>query len=161
MRLVDVYKLAHQACLGSEHAVSDWTQAERWLEEELAQLGEGPTEPMLDPISTDGRLVRVHLRPFLASDGDVAELLEAFVRTANGYRGSTAQLRAYWADVEVIAGTGRLPFQRAEAEVHWRQMEALNCPAVRHSGAYAAAYLPAYRVVAAEFLPDALQAVVG
>lgn len=154
MRLEDVYKLVHQAALGSEHAVSDWGAAQRWLEQELAGLGEGPAEPLLDPISPDACILRVHLWPFVASSGDVAQLLEAFVRTASEYRGSTAQLQVYWTNVEEMAATGRLPFQQADVQDYWRQMELMGYPAAHHSAVYKATYRPAYRVVAYEFLPE-------
>ena len=159
VRLEDVYKLAHQAALGSEHAVLDRSAARRWLEQELAHLGEGPAEPLLDPISPDACILRVHLRPFVASGGDVAQLLEAFVRTAGEYRGSTTQLQAYWTSVEEMTTVGRLPFLHADAQDYWRQMEALGYPAAHHSTIYRATYRPAYRVVAYEFLPESWRVV--
>ena len=159
MQLEDVYKLAHQACLGSEHAVPDRAHAERWLERELAQLGDGPPEPTIDPIAPDGRIVRVHLRPFLAGGGDVAKLLEAFVRTANEFRGSSEWLVSCWAGVEAMVAAGVLPFAGADARAFGRRMAAAGYPAVHHSAAYAAAYRPAYRVVARELLPRAPWAV--
>jgi len=155
MRVEDVYKLAHQACLGSEHAVRDRAQAERWLERELAQLGDGPPEPTIDPIAPDGRIVRVHLRPFLAAGGDASGLLDAFVRTANGFRGSHERLRSAWATVEALAADGSLPVSRTETEAFGRRMNDAGHPAVHHSAAYGAAYRPAYRVVARRFLPRA------
>jgi hypothetical protein len=159
MQLEDVYKLAHQSCLGSEHAVADRDDAKRRLEEELARLDEGSEEPMVDPIRPDGRIVRVHLRPLVAGGGDAAQLLEAFVRTANEFEGSNALLKSFWTDVEAMAAAGRVPFAQADAEAYWRRMEALEHAAVRHSAVYRATYRPAYRVVAAEFLPEALRRV--
>jgi hypothetical protein len=157
MQLEDVYKLAHQACLGSEHAVPDRAHAERWLERELAQLGDGPPEAALDPIAPDGRIVRVHLRPFLAVGGNAAELLDAFVRTANEFRGSPERLRGFWASVEVLAVAGALPFGGADAVAFGRRMAVAGYPPVHHSAAYQAAHRPAYRVVARAFAPEAVR----
>lgn len=154
MQLEDVYKLAHQACLGSEHAVRDRAQAERWLARELAQLGDGPREPTIDPIAPDGGIVRVHLRPFLAAAGDATDLLDAFVRTANGFRGSHERLRSSWATVEGLVEDGSLPFSRSDARAFGRRMADAGFAAVHHSAAYGAAYRPAYRVVARAFLPQ-------
>jgi hypothetical protein len=155
MQLEDVYKLAHQACLGSEHAVRDRAQAERSLERELVQLGDGPREPTIDPIAPDGRIVRVHLRPFLAAGGDATGLLDAFVRTANEFRGSHERLRSSWATVEALAADGSLPaVSRVDTETFGRRMEDAGYPAVHHSAAYGATYRPAYRVVARAFLPQ-------
>ncbi len=152
MQLADVYKLAHQACLGSEHAVLDLAGARHWLEGEVARLAAGPEEPVLDPISADGRILRVHLRPFLARGGNLEQLLESFVRTAHEYRGSASQLRSCGSGAEALAGTWKLPITREEVRAYWGQMEAQGYPAVHHSATYEAAYRPAYRVVAREFL---------
>ena len=59
----DLYKLLHQAAMGSEHAAPEESIARSWLEQELSQLGPGPAEPIVDPIRPDGEVVRVHLRP--------------------------------------------------------------------------------------------------
>jgi hypothetical protein len=152
MQAEDVYKLVHQAGLGSEHAVTDVARAREWLAHELAHLGEGPVEPVLDPISADGRILRVHLRPYVANGGDPARLLNAFVRTANNFQGSTDQLRIDWAYVEQMAVAGHLPFSQAVVREYAVRMEALNYPAVHHSDAYRTAYRPAYRVIARDFL---------
>lgn len=151
MQVADIYKLVHQASLGSEHANRDQIAAQRWLEQELAQLGEGPEEPLNDPISPGGHILRIHLRPFLAEGGNPGSLLEAFLRTANEFQGSLAELQACWAEVSWLAAKGCLPFGIAEVQDFGQSMAAQGYPAVHHSAAYTAAYRPAYRVVAVEF----------
>ena len=154
----DLYKLAHQASLGSGHAVPNADAARQWLANELSELGPGPAEPLLDPIAPDAGVVRVHLRPFLAGGGDAGQLADAFVRTANEFRGSLANLKSCWGRVEIIAGAGVLPFPEAEVRYVGEQVAAMDFPAVHHSDAFRAAYRPAYRVVATAFLPAALRA---
>ena len=61
LQIQDLYKLLHQAALGSEQAVPDSASAERWLTMELREMGEGIVEPLIDPISHNGDVVRVHL----------------------------------------------------------------------------------------------------
>src|SRR5262249_47815609 len=56
MELADVYKLLHQAAMGSGHAIEDPAEARAKLEEELTHLGEGPDDPVADPISPDGKV---------------------------------------------------------------------------------------------------------
>jgi hypothetical protein len=153
MQLEDLYKLAHQACLGSEHAVASWDYAQQRLQQELVQMGDGPAEPLVDPITADGRIVRVHLRPLVAGGGDVDQLLDAFIRTAAEYAGTPADLENYATEVEAIAATGAFPFQPADVGIYWQRLEVLGYPAVHHSAVYRTAYQPAYRVIAAEFLP--------
>lgn len=152
MQLQDCYKLLVQACLGSEHAVGDAATATRWVERELATLAPGPAEPLLDPISPDGRLVRVHLRPFLAQKGDPARLVTAFVQTANTFHGSRETLVAAWAQVIALTEAGSLPFPADAARAYGKEMAAAGWPAVRHSKPFNARYQPAYRVVEREQL---------
>ena len=157
MQLDDVYKLAHQACLGSEHAVASRAYAQQRLQQELAELGVGDSpaesEPLIDPISADGRIVRVHLRPFIAGGYAVDSLLDAFMRTASEYVGKPAALENCEADVADIAAAGVSAFQPADVRIHWQRLASLGYPAIHHSAVYRTAYQPAYRVIAAEFLP--------
>lgn len=152
MQLPDFYKLVHQATMGSEHAVADRARARAWLESELAQLGDGPDEPVLDAIRPDGAVLRVHLRPFSAAGGDAARLLDAFMRTAEEYQGSEASLLDFWEAVVEMAADGETSFDAAEAGRFITDMRESGFPAVHHSQVYRNAYRPAYRVVAARFV---------
>ena len=104
----DVYKLVYQAALGPGHMVKDPVSARAWLEREIGGMGEGAAEPAIDPISSDGAIVRVHLRPYLADGGDPVSLLSAFLKTANEYCGEMDTLEAYWAQA-VTNGTFPIP----------------------------------------------------
>jgi len=153
LALVDLYKLIYQAALGSEHAIHDVAAARNWLNRELAALGEGQNEPILDPISPNGHIVRVHLRPYIAAGGDPVTLLNAFIRTANEYRGSQATLVRYWSYAKRLAETGELPFPPAALASFLAGAQAQQFPAMHHSPAYRETYHPAYRVIARHFLP--------
>jgi len=152
MEIQDLYKLIHQAALGSEHAVRDVDAARSWLEQELSQLAKGPDEPVVDAISPDGRIVRVNLRPYLVSGGDPSLLLDAFIETANVYPGTEHRLRRYWSYAERMMTAGELPFAQIKARTFFETMQAEGFPAAHHSSGYGEAYHPAYRVVAREFL---------
>ncbi len=148
MQIEDLYKLLHQGVMGSEHAVSDPAAARAWLERELGEMGAGPPEPLTEPISPDGRLLRVHLRPYVAQGGDAEALLAAFIRTANESHGDPRLLVRRWR-----LASGLRFFPRAEMERFFQSMQAQGFPAVHHSDTYSRLYRPAYRVVAAPF-PD-------
>lgn len=152
MQIDDAYKLIHQACLGSQHLISDIAQADAQLARELAALTEGPPEPTIDPISPDRRIVRVHLRPYMSNGGDPDSLIQAFVRTANEFEGSIDQLRAYWRWFGEDVMSGRLALAGEPLREFSARMETLDYPAVHHSEAYRAAYRPAYRVIVRDFL---------
>jgi hypothetical protein len=154
MQVQDIYKLLHQAALGSDHAVLDPDTARRHLERELVEMGEGPSEPLLDLISPNGQLARIHLRPYVRVGKDAQALLKAFIRTANEWRGSVATLRAYGKAAAQWSEFESWPIRRAEIETFFAKMEGLNFPAVHHSAIYADLYRPAYRVVAKRFLEE-------
>lgn len=152
MRVQDVYKLLHQAALGSGHAVNDEASAREWLERELAEMGPGPDDPLLDPISPDGEIVRVHLRPYLRLGKDPRALLTAFVRTANEWPGSMEILQGYGKAALQPANLKNWPIRGDEIESFFAHMEALGFPAVHHSDVFLRQYRPAYRVVATRLL---------
>ena len=152
MEVQDIYKLIHQASMGSEHGVQDLDVTRAFLEREVNELADGPEEPIQDIISADGRIARINLRPYLASNASLGKLFDAFVRTANEFEGSTLRLKRYWAYAELMTGEGSFTFSQAALRTFFDQMEVQGFPAVHHSASYATAYQPAYRVVLYEFL---------
>ena len=153
----DIYKLAHQAAMGSGHAVIDREQARALLVEELASLGAAPPgtedEALIDPISEDGGIVRVHLRPLLAAHLPVEPLLEAFVRTSQEFPGSIEKLMEYLQEALWLKGDDVLPFSVRQITGTFHDRARAGFPAVHHSEEYRNAYHPAYRVTALAFLP--------
>ena len=151
--LDDVYKLVHQGALGSEHAVSDEVRARAWLVCELAELGPGPDEPLVDPISPNGAIVRVHLRPYVRLGLDPERLLQAFLQTAREFRGSPEEIERQFVEVVHLVREARLAFQERDIFDFLSRTARTGFAAVPHSAAYAAEYRPAYRVVARDALP--------
>jgi hypothetical protein len=150
----DLYKLVHQAAMGSEHAVSSPEHAASWLEREVDELVDGPSEPAIDPISPDHLIVRVNLRPFLFAGGDAGALLAAFVRTANEHRGDREALERYWGYIEKMAGVSDIAFDVEDLKHFFALMSEDGFPAAHHSVGYETAYHPAYRVVRRDLLPS-------
>jgi len=146
----DLYKLVYQGIFGSEHAVIDASQARVWLEREVKELADGPEEPVIVPVSPDGRIVRVNLRPYVAGGGNLEALLEGFLRTAREHKGTAEQLRQYWWYAERLAEEQALGIAVNALKRYFEEMEAHGFPAVHHSDAYRRAYRPAYRVVMRE-----------
>jgi len=152
LQMQDYYKLVYQAAFGSEHAVTDADQARLWLEREVEGLGAGPEEPLVDPISGDGQIARVHLRPYVASGADIDLLLDAFIRTAKEFRGTGERLRRHWSYLERMAEEGALGVALEGLRAYFGEMETKGFPAVHHSEEYARSYRPAYRVVVQKYL---------
>jgi len=114
MQPEDLYKLLHQAAMGSEHAIASREAARQWLLREIEKLHRYAPDPldeaMIEPISPDGRLVRVHLRPYLRMAGDLELLLDAFLLTAESFAGESRTLDLYCEQAVNLAREGTLPF---------------------------------------------------
>lgn len=153
MELVDVYKLLHQAAMGPGHAIDNARSARDKLEAEVTQLGEGPDDPIADPISPDGKLARVHLRPYLAAGHSTSLLVDAFVQTGRSHPAAPERLEKFCACLGDLAVAGNIPFPRDEVQRYVLAIAGRAYPVVHHSDVYRAAYQPAYRVVALDLLP--------
>jgi hypothetical protein len=150
----DLYKLIHQSGMGSEHALKDESKVADWLLRELEEMGPGPEEPLLDPISPDGLILRVHLRPFARHGFDHSLLADAFIQTAREYQGSQKLIEDYKHNAVELARDDKLHIDRKEIIGFFEEMKAADYPAVHHSSAFSKHYRPAYRVVAIHYLPQ-------
>ena len=150
----DLYKLMHQAAMGSGHAVTDGEDARARLEQELASLGEGPVEPLLDPIAPHGEMLRVHLRPLVQKGLSADLLLEAFVKTANQFWGDERVLKGYLIQAVELADRSLIHMRLHDLTRYLSLVSSAGYPAVHHSEEFNRVYHPAYRVVAREYLPE-------
>lgn len=149
----DLYKLIHQAALGSGHAVNEREEARTRLEQELANLGDRPEEPLLDPIAPGGKLLRVHLRPLARLGLEPGALLEAFLTTANQFKGQERVLKSYVIQAVELADHALINIHLHDFTRYLQLVSSAGYPAVHHSEEFTLAYRPAYRVVAREHLP--------
>ena len=149
----DLYKLIHQSTMGSEHALGDEDRVRDWLKTELNSLVLGPDEPLLDPISPDGKIVRIHLRPFSKLNLDEEKLLQAFIHTAQIVTPSSKQLFEHAGLAKRLAEDGYLSFDADDIYGYVQGLHNSGFPAVHHSQIFEDNYLPAYRVVARDLIP--------
>jgi hypothetical protein len=149
----DLYKLIHQAALGSGHAVNEHEEARARLEQELAGLGDGPDELLLDPIAPSGVMLRVHLRPLVHQGLPPDALLEAFLNTANQFKGEQHLLKAYIVQAIELTDHDLIHIRLHDFTRYLKLVSSAGYPAVHHSEEFTLAYRPAYRVVAREHLP--------
>jgi hypothetical protein len=151
MEVDDVYKLCHHASMGSEHAITDKKSVEDWLHRELQNMGGGPEEPLVDEIASDGRIIRVHLRPYFEARDDPKALLDAFIKTAYEFKKNEGLMVAYWNVLDEMAAADALPKSLKDYNEFFTRMQLNGFPAVHHSAEYEKAYRPAYRVIAREY----------
>jgi len=152
MQPVDIYKLLFQASMGPSHAIGDISAAKERLDAEMSSLTEGHEEPLIDPISPSGRLVRIHLRSWMKAGLQSDILLEAFSDTATDFYGSREVLEE-WCGHLLSPG---IELESEASRLHAEVIE-FGFPAMHHSNQYCAAYSPAYRVVLREHLPALLR----
>jgi hypothetical protein len=144
----DLYKFLHQAVYGPGHAIPNRESAAVWMEREIEDLGP-PLEGELpcEVLGGEPPLVRVNLRPFVASGGSADLLFEAFVASANLERGNSRRMGVVLslaASYVQCAGRGELA---PELTTLTTELSKKDYPAIHHSEAYVEAYEPAYRVV--------------
>lgn len=110
-------------------------------------MGTGTEQLAIEPISPNGEIVRVHLRPFLTQGGDPEVLLGAFLHTANEFTGSQTTFERYWKTALVLR-----KFPQQEMDAFIASLRAKAYPAAHHSAIFKDNYRPAYRVVLAKLL---------
>ncbi len=151
LRIEDAYKFLFHATRGGEHAVDNEAAARLWLDREWAALGPPrPGEPLWEPLAADGRLGRLHLRPYRARGGNPADLHAAFVAGARAYDADPARFRKSWQALgrelqkQPVGHLTRAEWKRLD-----RARRAQRYPAIHHSPEYERARRPAYRVLPA------------
>ena len=147
----DAAKWLFHATRGGEHAVADETAARLWLDREWQGLGPPqPDEPLWVPLTPDGRIGRLNLRPYKAQGGAPEPLLAAFLASAESFAASPRHFRAVWRafgralEADPVGRLTPAAWQRLD-----RDLRAQDYPAIHHSREYEAACQPAYRVLTA------------
>jgi hypothetical protein len=149
----DIYKFIHQASFGSEHAVKDTLSVRKWMENEIANLEYLVSDEIFDQLSADGKLVRVNLRPYLKKGFDPDLLLDAFIKTANNFRGNVEDFNLFWRAADELAKTKKFKFTPKELNTFFEEKSKNGFPAIHHSNKYEADYMPAYRVIDLQYIP--------
>jgi len=153
MRIEDAYKWLFHATLGGEHAVTSEDGPRRWLDREWPMVSDPiKDEQEVVPLTSDGRLVRINLRPYKARNGDKEMLLWAFVLSAQKFKSDKNNFVREW-----NAFGARLEQRAWNRLTHseWSRLDSTlrpkNFPAIDHSPEYEQRYRPTYRVVQREF----------
>jgi hypothetical protein len=152
---VDAYKFLHQGVFGPGHLIEDRTAAREFLEREINSLDRGVSdEPLCEGLGGEPALVRIHLRPFLEAGERPADLLGAFVDSANRVSGDADRMAlVLTAAVERLRRTGRDDLADGLDRLR-SELAAEGFPALHHAAAFRDAYRPAYRVVLLEIAED-------
>jgi len=147
LEIQDLYKLAYQAAMGNEHLMNDTTAVRMYLEEEFTSIDSSSQEPLIEYLTSDSSIARVHLRAWKKQKRNQEKLFQAMVMTASAVQPSTDLLLEFWNDVETLAEKGTIPFNKRELNEYFQKMEQQNFPPVHHSKIFRNSFHPAYRII--------------
>jgi hypothetical protein len=154
MELRDIYKLLYQAVMGSEHLLTSPEQYTQNLYSEFDQLQPDPSQRLLEPVQPDGSLLRLNLRVYKVRQVNLDSLITALLETALLKAGTEPELRATWTAFIVLCQQGRIRnFDAISIQQFSQWLNELEYPVMHHSEVYCRAYQPAYRLIAAKFVP--------
>lgn len=153
MQVIDLYKLLHQLTFSIGHRITSEKSEREWLEHEFRIYTPNSKDMMLENISTDQTLLRLHLRPYMAAGGTLEPLLAAYIRTGQVKQGNAAQMEANWQQLEAwLQANPKLQqrFPAIDVRMVGRVQRENQWAAVQHSPEFFRAYNPAYRVLTTE-----------
>ena len=148
LQVRDLLKFLHQSSFGCEHLISSPDKVTEYIRQEFAECGDFAEEGIE---ALDGPYSRVHLG--YMKQGISAETLgKLFFLSAKKELNGAALLKQKLETAKSLTGDGLLPFSAEELACAVEEWERQGYPAVRHTEIFRAAYRPAYRVIANEFI---------
>lgn len=146
MEVRDVYKLLYQGVFGVSHIMGEKAWERLKEEAERVDLLDHLDEPLVEPVSVDGRFLRVNLRPYLRQGGDLRTLYRAMLESSE-HVGDPTEFVSLWGMFKEAAAEQDLDFDDETIRLYDRSLEETGPEPRHHSAAYREAYYPAYRVV--------------
>lgn len=146
MEARDVYKLLYQGVFGVAHIMGEKAWERLREEAERVDLTDHLDEPLVEPVSVDGRIVRVNLRPYIRQGGDLRALYRAMLESSE-HEGDPTEFVSLWGMFKEAAAEQDLDFDDETIRLYDRSLEEAGPEPRHHSAIYREAYYPAYRVV--------------
>jgi hypothetical protein len=159
MDILDVYKLLHQAVFGPGQVIKNQKAAREWLERESDLFRSAVEQVLIESVHPEGAIVRLHLRPYLAEQGSLAQLLVAYAESSRTVQGKFDAMQDYWSSFEAILQQGKQfngQFDPRNAALTGRVRAAENWSNSHHSPQYNHYYKPVYRVLLRELAESLL-----
>ena len=152
MGVQDLYKLLYEAYMGPGHAVNNIFSVVQWMNDEVQNMAEYNDTSTYEDLDPSTGMVRVNLRPFLKNGGSKEKLLNAFIMTANSYKGNTENLSNALKISLEMSDKGLIKLQPEHLQPFFADLEKRGYPAIHHSESYRSHHKPAYRVIQKKFL---------
>lgn len=164
--LIDIYKCLHQGEFGVGHTIDHPEGFRRRLHQEVMRSTAGAPvrEPVIEPVSADGQMLRINLRALRSAVGDgvdraVDDLVQACVESARVTRGDSIRFFQTLDGFMTLNRAGELvlaghvfafPNQWVETflfDVRELMRRIRQVPVFSHSESYKRLNRPSYRVV--------------
>ncbi len=156
----DVYKLLYQGVFAGEHLLTSLEHARLRFFDEWEQTDPNGSEPLLEPVSIDGEVVRVNLGRCRAENLPADAVWLAFSQSGR-LQGTKDELQRLLDGFYELCACGRLPFDAVQVRCLIDDLLRQNQPPLHHSSAYREANRPAYRVVLKREFQSALDSTVN
>ena len=145
-RAQDIYKLLFQGVFGVAHIVSD--RAWDILVEEAGRINlqDHAKDPLIESVSPDDSMVRVNLRQYINSGGDL-ETLYRVMRKSAEHKGDEQVFLDYWSQYKYMVAEGLVSGAQVEIDELDKLIRHEGVKPRHHTEPYRQAYYPAYRVV--------------
>lgn len=145
-QLRDVYKLIFQGVYGVGHILT--SKAMEYLREEAGRipLEDYPDRPLLEPVTPDGSMVRVNLRPFLRMNLSIDDLFRVMIASAD-VEGDDKKFIELWSVFVGLVKTGDIPMELEKITEIQDSIDVKGITPMHHTEPYRQAYYPAYRIV--------------
>ncbi len=142
----DVYKLIFQGVYGVGHIITG--KAREYLMEEAGRipLEDYPDRPLIEPVSPDGAMVRVNLRPFLRMNLSLDRLFQVMTASAD-VEGDDERFIELWRVFVGMVETGEITMELEGITGVQDSIDVKGIKPMHHTEPYRQAYYPAYRVV--------------
>jgi len=147
----DYYKLVFQSSFGPEHMGNDSSAIEAMLVSEIRDqdtVNTDSSEQLTEPISENGELVRVNLRPFRDAKLSLHNLARAVFLAAKELKQDTLLFRKRWQNVLQLVNDKKITIEERDLNVINDAFlsKGFIFP-MHHSWEYQQANNPSYRVV--------------
>ena len=143
MQPADAVKLIYQNEFGGGHLIRDEEACLNYLRKEDAAVEKNAAISMYEDIGNG--IVRVNLAA--AKVEDLAQLGQAFIRSAAAHKGNLSNFLGKLAVLMKLTGEGIFVFGTDELNTYLAEYAQAGYPAVSHREEYRTLYRPAYRII--------------
>jgi len=110
------------------------------------RLNEHLGDPLFEPVSPNGSMVRVNLRQYITQSGDLGVLFEVMKKSATHIDDPEVFL-GYWSSFKKLVADEGLAYDQGEMIMLDDMIQREGVKPMHHTEAYRIEYYPAYRVV--------------